>query len=705
MQLSDYITIEKHDGVATIWIDQKGEKVNKVSPDAVQIFDQVISMLEQDPEVKAAVMMSRKRDFIAGADIEAFAKVQKPGDFIQITQKGHEILNRVEASKKPIVAAIHGNCLGGGLEIALGCHARIASNDASTKLALPEVQLGLVPGGGGTQRLPRLIGLQASLDMLLTGKNIHASKALRMGLVDEVVDKGILHQSAINLAKRLIKQKIQRKRRFHAPTWFLEKTSLGRSFVYMKARQTVMKLTNGNYPAPLAILDCVRAGLEKGMKAGLAVEAQTFERMILSPESRQLIHIFFAMTGKKKNPYDKALIRATEKLGILGAGLMGSGIAKVSIPKGIMVTLKDLKDESLQKAKQLIWKSLYKKVKRKIIRNHEAESIMGQVRTSQDYGDLAHSDMVIEAVFEDLSIKQQVIADTEAVVSQDCIIASNTSALPIHAIAANAKHPERMIGMHYFSPVPKMPLLEIVVTPQTADWVKASCFELGIQQGKTCIVVQDGPGFYTTRILAPLLNEALLLLEEGADILQIDQAMQQWGFPVGPVKLIDEVGIDVGAHVMSGDLIKHFIAQRGEMKVSQSLIAMKEKGFYGKKNHRGFYTYGRGQKRKANPEAYRFFGGQDRKSFDQQEIIDRCGLIMLNEAVHCLAEGIIQSPLDGDIGAIFGLGFPPFRGGPFRHCDTVGPKVIFEKLKALEAKHGNRFKPAALLAETEKFYL
>ncbi|MGB0930321.1 MAG: 3-hydroxyacyl-CoA dehydrogenase NAD-binding domain-containing protein, partial [Chitinophagales bacterium] len=420
----------------------------------------------------------------------------------------------------------------------------------------------------------------------------------------------------------------------------------------------------------------------------------------------------FAMTAKKKNPM-KDLARPVNTLGMLGAGFMGAGIAEVSIVKDIEVLLKDIKDETLVSANKTIWKSINKKVKRKSLSKVEGNEIMARVHGQLTYDNFQTADMVIEAVFEDLNLKQNILAQTEVATKDDCIFATNTSALPIHQIAAKAKRPELVIGMHYFSPVPKMPLLEIIKTEQTADWVIASCLELGIRQGKTCIVVKDGPGFYTTRILSPMMNEALLLIEEGAEIKNLDNQLQDFGFPVGPVTLMDEVGIDVGAHIQAGALGDFFKERGGDkVKLSDSFKRMAESGYKGRKNGQGFYQYdpktGKKNKGLVNEEVYNFFNGSERKSFPAIELQHRTALMMVNEAVHCLQEGIIANPLDGDIGAVFGLGFPPFRGGPFRMIDQWGAKEVVRLLENLVEKHGGRFEPAALLVEMaengRKFY-
>ncbi len=720
LKREDYITIEKNvNGVCTIWMDQKNEKINKIGPDLIGLFEEVFSELDKDDSIRAFVLTSKKKDFIAGADIEAFQKVEKPGDWKPIAQKGHAILNQIEKSKKPIVAAIHGNALGAGLEIALACHARIASNDKSTKVALPEVKLGLLPGGGGTQRLPRLVGLQAALDMMLTGKNVFPYPALKMGLVDKVVHVSSLQNAAQKMALELVGKPIKRERNelnfdtvksgFPA----LQKTltnivleaPLVNKIVFDQARKMVDKQAHGNYPAPYKIMECVEIGWNQGIEKGYAAEVEKFEELILSPVSRQLINIFFAMTDKKKNPYGEDKVKHVHRLGMIGAGFMGAGIAEVSMDDDMHVLLKDINQDMINAAYKTIYGDYAKKVAKKALTKIELEEKMALLSGSLNYSDLDNQEIIIEAVFEDLKLKQNILKDVEANAKPNTIFATNTSALPIKAIAANAKNPELVIGMHYFSPVPKMPLLEIIKTDKTADWVIATCFDVGVRQGKTVIVVNDGPGFYTTRILAPLMNEAQLMLDEGGDILQIDREMNLFGYPVGPITLSDEVGIDVGAHIMSGELMQEMLKQRPDFKVSKTLLEISKAGYKGRKNKKGFYKYDENGKKvsgQVDSNIYSFYGGNARKKFDANEIHMRCGMAMVNEAALCLQEGIIENPLDGDIGAIFGLGFPPFRGGPFRYVDTLGAQQVVDILNDLAATHGVRFKPAQILVDYAK---
>tara|TARA_B110000977_G_scaffold195357_1_gene273640 strand:+ start:166 stop:2301 length:2136 start_codon:yes stop_codon:yes gene_type:complete len=703
-----YIQKELSNGVVFLYLNQKDSKVNIVSPTLIDVFEQVIDDVIADDTIKAAVFISAKKDFIAGADIQSF-KAEKTGDFQLVSLKGHALLAKLENSPKPFVAAIHGTAYGLGVELPLACAARVASSHKSTKLALPEVKLGLLPGGGGTQRLPRLIGLQASLDMMLTGKNVFASRAKKMGLVDELVHPSKLKIAAEKLALSLVNKPLKRKRKITVINKFLDHTSIGRSIVYKEARKKVLRQTLGNYPAPMEIINCIETGLKKGTEAGYQAEVLKFEELMIGSVSKELRNLFFAMTDKKKNPW-KEHTRDLRTLGLLGAGFMGSGIAEVSLDKGIDIVLKDISSVTIQTAKKALWKALLKKVKRKSLTKVEAKNAIAAVKGQLDYKDFDTVDVLVEAVFEDMSMKQKILAEVEQFTKEDFIFATNTSALSIKEIGRFAKHPENVIGLHYFSPVSKMPLLEIVKTPITSKSAIATCFDLGLKQGKTNIVVNNGPGFYVNRILAPYLNEAMLLLEEGADIIEIDKMMKRYGFPVGPFALMDEVGIDVGAHVMTGDLAEMFKKRAGAV-MSKGLLLMNEAGYKGRKNHKGYLAYdtkGKKIRGKANLAVYDFFGKPSKKKFNMLEVQLRTTLLMVNEAVLCLQEGIIETVQDGDLGAIFGLGFRPFTGGPFRYIDQVGAEYVMKELDRLRMNYGERFKACNLLEEYarsgKKFY-
>jgi 3-hydroxyacyl-CoA dehydrogenase/enoyl-CoA hydratase/3-hydroxybutyryl-CoA epimerase len=700
------VSVEKRDGVAVVWLDQPGEKVNKISIGLIGEFESIMDDLEKDPGVRGVVITSRKEDnFVAGGDLDEFLTLKEPGQAEAFIHRAHALLDRLAASPKPSVAAIRGAAMGGGLEIALACTGRVAAADDRTVMALPEVKLGLLSAGGGTQRLPRLVGLQKALDMLLTGKNVYPSQARRMGLVDYVVSPHALLQTAVSFALDLSSK--PKKRKVKLPLWAvpLENTPVGRMIVYRKARDMVRKQTMGNYPAPFKIIDCVEAGLEKGMRAGLDAEAKSFEHLLGTPQSRQLVNLFFGMTALKKNPRERQA-RKIKKVGILGAGFMGAGIAQVTAEREIDVVMKDVSQEALGLGEKTLWQELGRKVKKRALTPFQRDLVLGRIAGTTTYKGFENADIVIEAVFEDLELKRKILAETEAATGPDCIFASNTSALPISEIAARSKRPEQVLGMHYFSPVPKMPLLEIIVTPKTADGAAATATQLGVIQGKTVIVVKDGPGFYTTRILAPLLHEALLLLEEGGEVRQIDGAMRRFGYPVGPITLLDEVGIDVGAHVARGVIAKLFAGR--DVKASGALEKLFEAGYKGRKNRKGFYRYderpkgfplpGR-KKKEVNEDIYAFFGGPARKTLDVKEIQERLSLLMVNEAALCLEEGIIGGPRDGDVGAVLGLGFPPFLGGPFRYIDSLGPSRILSLMEKLGEKHGARFRPARIIRD------
>ncbi len=689
-----YFQFEQKRGVMIIGLDKPGDTVNTLDQSLMDGFAQALDRAEADP-CRAVVLISLKKDnFIAGADIDMFRTFVEPGQAHAVLRRGHVLANRLAAFPKPVVAAIHGPALGAGLEVVLACHGRIASDDPKTALALPEVKLGLLPGLGGTQRLPRLIGLRRALDVMLTGKNVYARKARKIGLVDALIHPHGLADAAVQYALDLAERPRRRRRKRGWLDRLLE-SRLGRGFVFRMAAKQVRRQTHGNYPAPFHILRCAQIGLDRGIDKGLETEAELFDQLTLSPESRALVNLFFAMNAAKKNP-QADLARPVRKRAVLGAGLMGAGIAQIIAEKGDAVVMKDLDAEALGRGERTIWKALGDKLKKRAITPFARDQIMGRVYGSVEERDLAGADLVIEAVFEDLALKRQMLAMVEARCAEDGVFASNTSSLPIAEIAAEAKRPERVIGMHYFSPVAKMPLLEIVVHEGTADWALATAFAEGARQGKHMIVVHDGPGFYTTRILGPMLNEAVLLLEEGADIVELDRAMVRFGFAVGPVALIDEVGIDVGVHV--GRVLGPLFTARGAQP-SQTLDRLFRDGYRGRKNGRGFYSYRPGKRKRVNAAIYRYFGGRSRARIPAADMQERLFLAMVNEAAHCLGEGVLRAPDDGDLGAILGLGFPPFLGGPFRYIDRVGADALLKRLEALQNRHGPRFAPAPIIAD------
>ncbi|MBI4614758.1 MAG: enoyl-CoA hydratase/isomerase family protein, partial [Planctomycetes bacterium] len=633
-----YATIEtRPDGVAVVWMDQEGEKVNTLSEEMLSEFEGLMERLRSDSAIRALVLASRKDDFIAGANVEKILDIDEPGKAAELSRRGHALLDRMETGTKPVVAAIHGACLGGGLEVALACRGRIASDHPRTVLGLPEVQLGLLPGGGGTQRLPRLVGLSKSLDMMLTGKRIFARPALKMGLVDALIYPGGLVDAAARLALDLAEGKPAGKRRRRGfLQWFLDSTGPGRKLVFSQAAKAVHALTRGNYPAPAKIMEAVRKGLEEGSAAGYEAETLGFDELVRTQAAKSLIRLFLGMTARKKNPLADH-VRPVKRLGVLGAGLMGAGIANVSAQKEIVVALKDVDWKRVAGGVKHVWQDLDGRRKKGALARTERDRIAARIAGAIDLEKFRRVDLVIEAVFEDLDLKKRVIAETQAVMRPESIFATNTSALPIGQIAQASARPETVVGMHYFSPVEKMPLLEIIRTEKTADWVVATAYDVGVKQGKTPIVVGDGPGFYTSRILGPYMNEAMLLLEEGADFLALDRALKDFGFPVGPIALLDEVGIDVAAHVSRN--MASFVAARGA-RASGAAQRLADAGLFGRKNGRGFFLYPpKGgwkrlffRKKRPNRRVYKVIGAASRREFPPQEMAERLALGMANEA-------------------------------------------------------------------------
>jgi len=691
---------EMRGDVAVLTFDAPGEPVNTLSPTVGEEFAQELERLGQDASVKAIVFTSGKQDFIVGADVKWLGSLHTAADGEKASREGQQGFERLAAFAKPVVAAIHGACLGGGLEWALACHGRVASDAPRTQLGVPEVQLGLLPGAGGTQRLPRLIGVQAALDLILTGKGVRASKARKLGLVDEVVSRAILIDVAVERARALAagKGRTEQRRspRETVTRAALEGNPIGRRLLFSEARKQLLRKTQGHYPAPERALEVVREGLEKGFEAGQRAEARAFGELLVSEVSARLRELFFATTALKKDTGvdGAAKARPVHKVAVLGGGLMGGGIAFVTAEKAeLPVRIKERDDASVGRALSHVRGLLDARVRRRRLDRRGLEKVLGRVTATTDLSGFHRADVVIEAVFEDLGLKRRLLSEVEAATSGGCILASNTSSIPIAQLAEGCRRPGNVIGMHYFSPVEKMPLLEVITHGGTDPSVVATCVELGKKQGKTVIVVRDGPGFYTSRVLAPYLNEAAHLLVEGADIGAVDGALRAYGFPVGPFQLLDEVGIDVGEKV--SHVLHDAFGER--MTPPSTMAALVKEGRLGRKARKGFYRYDVKGKPVDSTVYAAVPGGATRVPFPEDELRERPVLLFLNEAVRCLEDGILRSARDGDVGAVFGLGFPPFRGGPFRAIDAMGPAELLHRLEHWRERKGPRFEPALLL--------
>ena len=692
------------DGIAVLTFDLPDEAVNVLGSRVKREFVNLFERLSTDPSIRAAVLRSGKPDvWIAGADVEELLELRLATDAERLSREGQLLLEKLETLRVPVVAAIHGACLGGGLETAMACAYRIATDHPKTTLGLPEVQLGLIPGAGGTQRLPQMVGLRAALDMILTGRTVRPRAALRMGLVDELVHPAILMDVALRRARELAEKTREPsagRRRKKLVDWLLDENPIGRGIVLRRAREQTLAKTHGNYPAPLAALDVVATGYHEGDERGYHDEARRFGELVVSDVSRELAFLFFATTALKKDPGVDAPVPdplPVEKLGVLGAGFMGAGIAAVAATKGTLVRLKDTDVARVGRGLRAARDVFEERLRKRRITRHEFGDLLALVGGTTSYSGFGNVDLCIEAVFEDLGIKHQVLREAEAALPPDAIYASNTSTIPISALAEASMRPGQVLGMHFFSPVPKMPLLEVIVTPRTNPVATVTAVAYGKRMGKTVIVVNDGPGFYTTRTLAAYMNEAGFLLDEGAGIEALDRALVDFGFPVGPVTLLDEVGLDVAGKV-AGVLSEAF-GQR--MTRSRTLERVLAAGRSGRKGKLGFYQYGRdGKKGGVDETVYDLLPtGRTRAEIPAEEMQQRLVLSLVNEAVRCLEEGILRSPRDGDVGAVFGIGFPPFRGGPFRYVDAVGAAEVVRRLEELDTRFPRRFAPSPLLLD------
>ena len=688
------------DGIAWLELNAADESVNKITRAVREELRELLESLCVDDEVKAAILISRKPDqFIAGADVREFADLTSRREALKLVRDGQQLVNRFETIGKPIVAAIHGACVGGGLEAVLACSYRIATNSAKTMLGLPEVRLGLIPAAGGCQRLPRLIGVRQALKMILTGRLLSSQEAFHRGLVDELVHPSILDAVALRFAKRFANGWKPNRRRGKLARTAVDLNPLSRKVILSRARKTLLEKSAGNYPAPLGALETVGHGLQYGLAAGLEHEAAHFSELAVGEVSKNLVQLFFAEKALKKDhgvAGTGAAPRPVTNLAIVGAGFMGSAIAGEAVARAVVdVRLKEADLDRVVEGLDRARSHLRDRLRRCRITKYEHRRLDALLSGGIDWAGFLRADLVVEAVPENLELKHQVLGDLERNVGPECVIASNTITIPISEISKVAQEPQRIVGMHFFSPVAKIPLVEVIPHAHTAPWVVATAVSFAKALNKTVIVVKDGPGFWVNRILAPYLREAWLLLESGVDPQALDRAMTEFGFPVGPVTLLDEIGLDVvleAAHALS-----HAFGER--MKPLDGLSRMVDAGRLGRKSGHGLFHYRKGKRKRFDAGAFDLICMSAPSTVPDDDITRRLVYLMLNEAALALHEGVVRSPRDGDVGAVFGLGFPPFTGGPLRYLDSIGAVEALATLEELTDRYGERFKPAPSLIQ------
>ena len=691
-------TLERQGDLGILWFDLPGEKVNKFSSSVLRELSSVLDELASARDITKLVIASRKPGiFIAGADVTEFTTVSGADQAKAFVLRGQEVFTKLAKLPQVTVAAIDGACLGGGCELALSCDWRVISDSPRAQIGLPEVKLGIFPAWGGTSKLPRLIGLPAALDIILNGKALDGKRAKKVGLVDEVVEPGILLDVAKKFASRG-KRNVPGRTKF-----YVEGNPLLRNFIFSKARKAVLQQTKGQYPAPLKAIEVMSYAMSAGVEKGMQREAEEAAALVNNDVAKNLVQLFFQMEESKKDPYT-AKPHDVSYVGVLGAGIMGGGIAQIVADKtDAEVRMRDINLNAIgggMKAAAKIWK---KKVDRRRMTRGEMSRKLARITGTTDWSGFSRADVVIEAVVENLNIKRQVLAEFEALARPGAIFATNTSTIPITQIAAQAKHPENVVGMHFFNPVDKMPLVEVIRGEKTSDVAMITTAALARKLGKTVVYVNDGPGFVVNRILGPYMNESGFLLEEGNSIESLDKAMVEFGMPMGPMALLDEVGIDVAAKV-AGILTEAFGARMQKSTVVEKLYA---DGRHGKKNGRGLYLYADGKRQGPDPSVYKVIGVTPHPA-DPKVVVERMVLAMVNEAALILDEKIVASAGELDLAMIMGTGFPPFRGGLLRYADNLGLPYIASRLDELSTTAGPRFRPnepLKRLAERDgKFY-
>jgi 3-hydroxyacyl-CoA dehydrogenase/enoyl-CoA hydratase/carnithine racemase len=696
---TDYKTlkVEVKDSVVVIYLNNP--PVNQLSEHFVREMADAFVQAGGDSAVQAVVLTGTGRNFIAGADITQIQPIRDKNFLLPRVMENNRFMNAIEEGPKPVIAAINGHCLGGGLEIAMACHYRVAAQ--GVQIGQPEVQIGLIPGAGGTQRLARLVGFADALTMITTGNPISAEEGLKKGALDEVVAPGELIDTALKAARRFISGELNHKNRMtRNKTDKLPKPE-EKAGILAFAKGMAAKQAKG-YLAPFKAIEAMERGLTGNFEADLKVESELFTECAVSDIAKNLIGIFLNTRAAGRLPrIEKIAPRKVKTVAMLGGGVMGSGIVNLLLRNGFDAILWDINDGAVQKGLDAVRKTFaYPLKKGKMTQAELDKLIQDHLKTTTSLEDLKGVDLVIEAVLEDMKIKQDMWKKLEAICRPEVVFGTNTSALPITEMASVLKDPGRMIGLHFFNPAERMQLLEIICGKKTSDQTLATSVAFGRGIRKVPIVVNDGPGFYVSRQLSTLMGESTFMLGEGVDPSKVEEAMLDFGLPMGPATLSDLTGIDIGYHVG-----KNFEKSFGErMKMSPLYERVYQTGCYGRKTGAGWFDYS-GEKPVPNPKVvtvvqqYLKEKGVQPKEMTAKEIVDRMMARAINEAAYMIQEGICDRPQDMDLAMIYGTGFPPYRGGILRYADAWGIGNVYQHLLKLEKEQGVRFKSCSLIKE------
>lgn len=686
------------DGLATLTFDLESKKVNVFTLEVLAELDELLTELAQRREVKCLTVLSAKpTSFIAGLDIQEIAGVTDPEAAAEGSRAGQRLFARFSQLPFPKITAVQGTCLGGGTELCLAGDHILISDREDIRIGLPEIRLGIVPAWGGCSRLPRRLGVAAALEIILGGKTVNPRRAYEIGLADALIPDAGFRRQVRRFATRIMNGERPNPRRLALKSRLLERNPIGRGVVFSQARKQVLERTGGHYPAPLRALEVVEIGVSKGLVAGLEAEARATGELAVSPVCKSLMHVFRLLEDIKHAPLPGEPA-SVEIPAVIGAGVMGGGIAQLIADQAdLPVRLKDLDTGPLARGMAHAARLFQEQVERRRLSKAQAKRKTSLLHPTLDYTGFAGADLVIEAIVEDLEIKQKVFAQVAELVAPETILASNTSSLSIDRIGSKTPRPDRVVGMHFFNPVHRMPLVEVVRGRATSDRVVSTLVAFCRHLGKTAVVVKDGPGFLVNRLLGFYMTEALWLLDEGSAVEDIDQAMTDWGMPMGPLALIDEVGIDVGvkvAHILAA-------AFGRRLWVPGWAQAIPDSGHLGVKSGRGFYSYVGGKRKGPDPEIYKTIGkGPPHHRTVTSQMVDRMVLPMVSEGARCLEEEIVDSAASLDLAMIMGTGFPPFRGGLCRWADQQGLAALQKTLAKLSTEVGDRFLPADALERT-----